>query len=90
MGIFLKVSYYYLLLFIIDFIMRRIFFFLIGFGLSVVGFSYVILYFNLFSIGYNLEEYVNFIIRRLECYYSVLGIFIMIIASMIRESRDNE
>lgn len=70
--------------------MRRIFFFLIGFGLSVVGFSYIILYFNLFSIGYNLEEYVNFIIRRLECYYSILGIFIMIIASMIRESRDNE
>ena len=36
--------------------MRRIFLFLIGFGLSVLGFSYIILYLNLLTIGYNLEE----------------------------------
>ena len=70
--------------------MRRLFFFLIGFGFSVIGFSYIILYLNLFSIGYNLEEYVNFIIRRLECYYSVFGLLIMIISSIIRERKDNE
>ena len=64
--------------------MRRIFFFLIGFGFAVIGFSYIILYLNLFSIGYNLEDYVNFIIRRYECYYSILGLFIMVIASMIK------
>ena len=70
--------------------MRRIFFFLIGFGLSVIGFSYIILYLNLFSIGYNLYDYVNFITRRLECYYSVFGLLIMIISSIIRERKDNE
>ena len=64
--------------------MRRIFFFLIGFGLAVIGFSYIILYLNLFSIGYNLKEYVNFIIKRFECYYSVIGIFIMIISCFIK------
>lgn len=64
--------------------MRRIFFFLIGFGLAVLGFSYIILYFNLLTIGYNFSEYVNFIIRRLECYFSIIGIIIMIITMMIK------
>ena len=64
--------------------MRRIFFFLIGFGLSVLGFSYIILYLNLLTIGYNFYEYVNFIIRRLECYFSIIGIIIMIITMMIK------
>ena len=67
--------------------MRRVFFFLIGFGLAVLGFSYIIFYFNLFSIGYNLEEYVNFIIKRFECYYSVFGILIMIISCFIKGDR---
>ena len=53
--------------------LSRIFFFLLGFGLMIVGFTYIILYLNLLTIGYNLSEYVNFIIRRFECYFSVIG-----------------
>jgi len=34
----------------------RIFFFLFGFGLMVVGFTYVILYMNLFTIEYNFYD----------------------------------
>lgn len=45
----------------------------------VVGFSYLILYLNLFSIGYNINDYVNFIIRRFECYYSMIGFIIILI-----------
>ena len=57
----------------------RIFFFLMGFGLMIIGLSYIILYLNLLTIGYNFFEYVNFIIRRWECYYVLFGLLIIII-----------
>lgn len=60
--------------------LARIFFFLIGFGFTVVGFVYIISYLNLLTIGYSFLEYVNFIIRRIECLYSILGIIIIIFA----------
>ena len=47
--------------------MLRIFFFLFGFGLMVIGFTYIILYLNLFSVGYNFSEYVNFILSNTFC-----------------------
>ena len=61
----------------------RIFIFLIGFGLTTIGFMYIIAYLNLFDIGYNFLEYVNFIIRRIECLNSILGIIFMILAVTI-------
>jgi len=68
--------------------MNKICFFLIGFGLSIVGFIYIISYLNLLTIGYNFLEYVNFIIRRLECYYSIIGLVIMIFT--INKGEKNE
>ena len=67
--------------------MLRIFFFLFGFGLMVVGFTYIILYINLFTIGYNFLEYVNFIIRRFECWYLFAGVLIMFL-SLPKEDKD--
>lgn len=64
--------------------LNRIFFFLLGFGLMVIGFTYIILYLNLMTIGYNFNEYVNFIIRRKECYYSIIG-FIIILITIIKK-----
>lgn len=61
----------------------RIFLFLIGFGLTTIGFVYIISYLNLLSIGYNFLEYVNFIIRRFECLNAPIGIIIMIISIYI-------
>ena len=55
----------------------RVLLFLIGFGFTVIGFTYVILYLNLLTIGYNFLEYVNFIIRRVECLILILGIIFM-------------
>ena len=63
--------------------MFKIFLFLLGFGLTIIGIIYIILYLNLLTIGYNFNEYVNFIIRRIECWYSVLGIVIMLISIYI-------
>jgi len=69
--------------------MIRIFFFLFGFGLMVMGFSYVILYLNLLSVGYNFLEYVNFIFSRFECYLVVVGLIILILSMFIKgEDKD--
>ena len=70
--------------------MNRIFFFLIGFGLTTIGSVYIICYLNLFSIGYNFFQYVNFIIRRIECLYSIIGILIMIITIYYPGGNKNE
>ena len=61
----------------------RILIFLFGFGLSVVGFIFIISYLNLIPLGYNFLEYVNFIIRRIECLNAIIGIILMIIAIFI-------
>lgn len=60
--------------------LMRIFLFLIGFGLSIIGFVYIISYLNLLTIGYNFLEYVNFISRRFECLCALFGIIMMSLA----------
>lgn len=64
--------------------MSRIFFFLFGFGLMTIGFVYVILYLNILSIGYNFSYYVNFISRRIECYFSIIGFIILNLSIYIK------
>lgn len=69
--------------------MTRIFFFLVGFGLTIIGSIYIICYLNLLTIGYNFGEYVNFISRRFECYYAVIGLIIMML-SLLLGGKKNE
>ena len=57
--------------------MTRIFFFIIGLFLMITGNTFIILYLNLLTLGYNFSYYVNFITRRIECYYSIIGIIII-------------
>lgn len=61
----------------------RIISFLIGFGISTVGFVFIISYLNLMTIGYNFYEYVNFIIRRPECLIGPIGLFMTFISIYI-------
>ena len=70
--------------------MMRIFFFLVGFALMVIGFSFIILYLNLLTIGYNLSFYVNFITRRIECYYAPIGFIIILLTIMIKGDKKHE
>ena len=70
--------------------MSRFFFFLLGFGLTVIGFVFIIGYLNLLTIGYNFIQYVNFIIRRIECLYSLIGILIMFITIYYPGGNRNE
>ncbi|MFV0249857.1 MAG: hypothetical protein ACK5HP_02340 [Bacilli bacterium] len=68
----------------------RIFFFLIGFGLTVIGSVYIISYLNLLTIGYNFSQFVNFIIRRIECIYTLFGIVIIALTIYLPKGGKNE
>lgn len=67
--------------------MSRIFFFLLGFGLMTIGFVYLILYLNILSVGYNFLYYVNFISRRVECYFTIIGFIILNLSIYIKGDR---
>lgn len=69
---------------------NRLFFLFVGFGLTVIGFVYIISYLNLLTVGYNFLEYVNFIIRRVECLYALLGIIIIILTITLPGGKDYE
>ena len=56
---------------------------LLGITLTVIGLVNIILYLNLLVNGYTFLEYVNFIIRRLECIIFIIGIILMILATTI-------
>lgn len=60
--------------------MFKIFLFLVGFGLTTIGLVYIILYLNLLTFGYNFFDYVNFIIRRIECLNTFIGIILILIS----------
>jgi len=62
--------------------------FLFGYGLTIIGLIYIISYLNFLTIGYNFNFYVNFIIRRIECWYSIIGIIIML--TIILKGEKNE
>lgn len=56
--------------------MTRIFFFALGFFIMSIGFTFIILYFNLLNT-YTFKEYVNYISKRIECYFVILGLVII-------------
>lgn len=68
----------------------RICLFLFGFGLTVIGFVYIISYINLMSLGYNFIDYVKFIISKPECLYALIGIIILILTIYIKGDNDYE
>lgn len=63
--------------------------FLLGITLTVIGLTNIILYLNLLVNGYTFLEYVNFIIRRIECLNFVFGVIFMIISTFIG-GKENE
>lgn len=70
--------------------MNRLFFFLIGFGLTIIGFVYIIMYLNLITIGYNFLEYVNFICSSVECYFVIIGLIILVLSIFIKGEKEYE
>ena len=70
--------------------MTRVIFFLLGFGLMVIGFTYIIIYMNLLSMGYSYLEYFKFIVYRVECLFSVVGLIIVTIIIMTGGYKNND
>lgn len=70
--------------------MMRLFFFLIGFGLMVLGFTYIITYMNLMSMGYGIMDYLKFIFYRLECQFAFIGFLIVFIIILTKGSESND
>ncbi len=54
--------------------------FLLGFIFAVIGLFFIILYLNLFVIGYSFFEFVYFIIRSIYCDLFLLGFIIMFLS----------
>lgn len=67
----------------------RLFFFLLGFGLSVIGFMYIISYLNLLTMGYSYLEYFVFILKRIECVIAFFGL-IMITWTIFKGGRSHD
>lgn len=59
--------------------MIKLFFFFLGFSMTVFGLVYTIIYLNLLTFGYNFYEYLKFIISRYECLMVVFGTIILIV-----------
>ncbi len=70
--------------------LTRVFFFLIGFGLMIIGCTYIITYLNLLSFGYTFFQYLEFITRRVECYYTVVGFLMMTIVIFYKGEQNDK
>jgi hypothetical protein len=70
--------------------MARMFFFLVGFGLMVVGLVHIIIYMNFMTVGYSFNEYVNFIIRSSEFIYTIVGFIIVNLCIFVRGGENGE
>ena len=57
-----------------------------GFIFMVIGFTFCILYFNLFVFGYSLFDYLLFLLSRWECYFFVVGV-VLVIISLVRKEK---
>lgn len=69
--------------------MKRLLIFLLGFGLMIIGFTYIITYLNLLSIGYSYKEYLIFILGRLECQFSIIGFFLVTVIIFTKGTKNN-
>lgn len=69
--------------------MLRFILFLFSFGMSVIGFTYIIIYLNLLSMGYSFSDYLVFILTRFECLISVIGLFIVSIIILGRKDKND-
>ena len=63
--------------------------FLFSFGLTVIGFMYMIIYLNLLDQGYNFKEYLNFIFKRLECIVGIIGFILINILICLRRNNND-
>lgn len=69
--------------------MIRILCFLIGFGLAIIGFMYIIMYLNYLEIGYTYLEYLELISTRFECLLAIIGILIISLVVFLKGGKND-
>lgn len=69
--------------------MLRLMMFLLGFGLSIIGFIYIITYLNYLTVGYTWNEYMHLLLTKPECLLALIGMFILCIVIFARRN-DND
>ena len=60
---------------------------ILGYVLMVLGITYIIVYINLFSFGYTIKEYLEFLFTTLEGYLLPIGLLLEIIGLNIRKDK---
>ena len=70
--------------------LKRIVLFLIGFGFTVIGFTFIITYLNLTTMGYSVLDYIKFIIKRFECVMCLIGIIFINVALYKKGDNKND
>ena len=56
----------------------RIILYIISFILMIIGMTFMMLYINLFSFGYTMYEYLEFIFTNIECLVFFIGFGILL------------
>ena len=69
--------------------MFRVFLFLLGFGFMVIGFTFIITYLNLLTQGYSFNNYLIYILGRIECLFSIIGLIIVTAVILTRGEYDD-
>ncbi len=62
----------------------RIILFFLGAIFMLIGNFYIVVYINLFSFGYTITEYLEYIFTRYECYFTFLGIVLIILSVYLK------
>ena len=57
--------------------MYKFLLFLLGILFVSIGIFFLILYLNLFTLGYSFFGFVKFIIRRVECWFILFGVVLL-------------
>lgn len=70
--------------------MYRVFFFLLGFGFMVIGFTYIVTYLNLLTMGYSFIDYLSFIFTRIECLFSLVGLLMVSLVIFLSGRHHND
>lgn len=67
--------------------MKKFLILFLGFIAMTYGITYIILYINLFAIGYTIKEYLTFLFTRVEGYFLPLGILLELIGLNIGKDK---
>ena len=63
----------------------RVLLYIVSYMMMVIGLTFMILYINLFSFGYNMYEYLEFIFTSFECILFFIGLIIISVLLLRRK-----